>query len=227
MALPRRLPLAFFVALLALLMAAAPVMAGSAVVVRHGLRETKIVALTFDDCWSAKRTAEIVSILEQRGVTATFFPYSQVVKASPDLWRYIARRFPIANHTISHPHLTWLSGSEILREIDGARRQVETVTGQPMVRALRPPYGSYDSRVLRKAYDAGFHYVVLWDVDSGDTARLSDSRVRYLASSGRKGSIVLMHGGPAVTPRVLSDVISNYKARGFRFVTVAEMIGLR
>jgi peptidoglycan-N-acetylglucosamine deacetylase len=225
--LPRQLPLAVFVACLSLLMAAAPVTAASALCVRHGDRTQKAIALTFDDGWSATRTREIVTILDKQGVTATFFPYANVVKASPDLWRSIARRYPIANHTVSHPKLTRLTSAGIYDEIDRARRIVERITGRPMMRVFRPPYGAWDSRVARQAYKAGFNYLVLWDVDSGDTSRdRTYSRVLRLASSGGKGSIVLMHAGPAVTPRVLKDVIANYRSRGFRFVTVGEMFGV-
>jgi peptidoglycan-N-acetylglucosamine deacetylase len=96
-----------------------------------------------------------------------------------------------------------------------------------MMRLFRPPYGAWDSRVAQQAYKAGFHYLVLWDVDSGDTSRdRTDSRVLRLATSGTNGSIVLMHAGPAVTPRALKDIIRSYKARGFRFVTVGEMFGV-
>jgi peptidoglycan-N-acetylglucosamine deacetylase len=226
MAFAHRAPLALCVALLALMMAALPVLAGSAIVVRHGDRTTKTIALTFDDGWSAKRTAEIVGILDRHGVKATFLPYAKVVRQSPALWRSIAKRYPIANHTVSHPKLVRLTSAQIYDEIDRARRIVEQVTGRKMVRIFRAPYGSYDSRVLRQAYRAGFKYHVLWDVDSGDTARISDARVLKLAVSGRKGSIVLMHAGPGVTVRVLAKVIRNYKSRGFRFVTLPEMLGL-
>jgi peptidoglycan/xylan/chitin deacetylase (PgdA/CDA1 family) len=82
----RRLPLALFIACLGPLMAVGPVTAGSAICVRHGDRMQKIIALTFDDGWSATRTREIASILDRQGVTATFFFYAKVVKASPSLW---------------------------------------------------------------------------------------------------------------------------------------------
>jgi peptidoglycan-N-acetylglucosamine deacetylase len=221
----RHLTIATLAAVLALVMAVSPATAASATAVRHGDRTTKVVALTFDDGWSPARTAEIVRILDRHGATATFFPYADAVKRAPDLWRSIAKRYPIGNHTKTHPNLRKLTGPAIFSEINQGRQIIERVTGRTMVPLFRPPYGAWDSRVATQAYRAGFRYLVLWDVDSGDTSKnRTVERVRTRGSAGQAGSIVLLHAGPAVTPPALVDIIRSYKSRGFRFVTVCEIL---
>lgn len=194
--------------------------------VRQFTTERKVIALTFDDGWSPMRALQIVDILDQYGASATFFPYADAVVGAESTWRTIARRFPIANHTTTHPNLTKLSASRIFDEIDGARRIIEAAIDRPMVRIFRPPYMDYNDTVREQAFRAGFKVMALWSVDSGDSIGLGDARVLNRAIAGKPGGIVLMHAGPPVTVRVLARVIQSYKARGFTFVTLPEMLGM-
>jgi peptidoglycan-N-acetylglucosamine deacetylase len=222
----RPLSLALFVALLAAFIGATPAAASSATVIRNGDRGAKVIALTFDDGWSDQRTAEIVAILDRYGAPATFFPYTSAVQASPDLWRSIADRFPVGNHTVTHTRLTGLSASAIYAEIQGATMAFERSTGRPMVRLFRPPYGRQNSTVAREAFRAGYRHIVTWDVDSRDWKRPGDDVVLRRATGGQNGSIILLHAGPPVTVRVLPAVIRHYQSLGFSFVTVPELLGM-
>jgi hypothetical protein len=74
---------------------------------------------------------------------------------------------------------------------------------------------------------AGFPYVVLWDTTGADTGpRPTVAGVVRDATAGKPGSIVLLHAGPAVTPRALPAIIARYRARGFGFVTLPELLGV-
>lgn len=200
---------------------------GTARVLRHGPRADKVVALTFDDGWGRAANERILRILVAEKVPATFFPYALAVRGDPSFWRRVARAgFPIANHSYSHPDMTRLSRHEIEWQIAASKRLVESITGVPMVRVFRPPYGRYDARVLAGAAAQGFGTVLLWDASAGDSgAGPSVAGVLRGASAGKNGSVVLLHAGPAVTPRALEAVIRGYRARGFRFVTVPELLG--
>ena len=221
-----RIGFALLVGTLGLLLAASPVSAGYATVVRHVSTDNKIIALTFDDGWSPSRALKIDAILQQYGAAATFLPYSNAADDAPSTWRYLARRYPIANHTTTHRKLTQLSSSTIYWEINNARRVIEGITGRPMVRIFRPPYMAYDSRVLIQSYAAGFKVMALWSVDSGDSLGLSDEKVYNRAIQGRRGGIVLFHAGPAVTVRVLPRVLAYYRNHGFKFVTLPSLLGV-
>jgi peptidoglycan/xylan/chitin deacetylase (PgdA/CDA1 family) len=219
--------LALVVGVVAVLLAAAPASAATlAARVRYFSTDQKVIALTFDDGWSPTRALEIVAILDRYGATATFFPYANAITGAESTWRQIAKRFPIGNHTTSHPNLMKLSAARIFAEIDGGRRIIEAATGVPMVPIFRPPYMDYNDTVREQAFRAGFPTMALWSVDSGDSIGLGDARVLSRASEGGKGGIVLLHAGPPVTVRVLARIIESYQARGFRFVTLPEMLGI-
>ena len=94
-----------------------------------------------------------------------------------------------------------------------------------MVKLLRPPYGSYNRTVENVAESLGYRALVLWNVDDRDTQGASAGEAIAYAERGGRGSIVLMHCGPAITPAILPTVIDYYRARGYRFVTIPTLLG--
>ena len=208
--------------IIALALAAGPVGAATTAVY-NGSREHRTIALTFDDGYYPAAVQSIADTLRREGVRATFFPTSQAVKSSPALWRRVAAAgHPIANHTINHPNLTTLGYGSIVTQITASRTTIQNVTGYAQAPFVRPPYGAWNSTVVRAAADSGYRKVVLWDVDSQDWRRPSTSRLIYNATRGRNGSIVLMHTLPG-TASALPSIIRFYKSRGYQFVTVPQM----
>ena len=192
----------------------------------HGSRAQHVIALTFDDGYSPSATAQILAILTSEHVAATFFPYAAAVQRAPSLWRSVAAAgYPIANHTATHPDLTRLSARRVRDQLDEARTTIERITGVPMVDVFRPPYGAWNASVLRDAAAAGCLAAVLWDVDTRDWTGIPASTIAARAEAGTNGSIVLMHAGPAQTPRALPAIIEWYRSHGYAFVTVPELLG--
>ena len=192
----------------------------------HGSRAQHVIALTFDDGYSPSATAQILAILISEHVAATFFPYAAAVQLAPSLWRSVAAAgYPIANHTATHPDLTRLSAGRVRAQLDEARTTIERITGVPMVDVFRPPYGAWNASVLRDAAAAGCLAAVLWDVDTRDWTGIPASTIAARAEAGMYGSIVLMHAGPAQTPRALPAIIAWYRSRGYVFVTIPELLG--
>jgi peptidoglycan/xylan/chitin deacetylase (PgdA/CDA1 family) len=197
-------------------------------VYRHGSRAKRLVALTFDDGYNPTATLKILEVLQAEGVIATFFPYGWAVSSHPAVWRRVAQAgYPIANHTQSHRVLTRLSESQVIKELSDARRTVERITGRAMVPLVRPPGGAWNAVTARAAKAAGFQGIVLWDVDPQDWRGLSAATITARSTIGRNGSIVLLHAGPAGTPAALRSIIRSYRSRGFRFVTVSQILGLQ
>lgn len=212
------------VSLLAVLVAAAPVTAATAIT--HGSRTVKTVALTFDDGYSASRTRAILAILVKNKVPATFFPNATSVKAAPATWWAVANAgYPIGNHTMSHKELPLISSTSVRAQICNFRKTVEPIIGRKTIDWFRPPYGSWNSRVATIAAGCGYRHMLLWDVDTRDWSGISASAIATRALAGTKGSIILLHAGPANTPYALQRIINGYKARGYTFVTIPQMLG--
>jgi peptidoglycan/xylan/chitin deacetylase (PgdA/CDA1 family) len=195
-------------------------------VVHRGSAAKKVVALTFDDGWSATNGHTILSILQREHVKATFFVNSVWLAKDPDLWQAIAKAgFVVGNHTYLHQDATKMTAAALVRDLQRNARVWQAVTGTQMAPLFRPPYGYRNAATDLAAARAGYPNVILWDVDPKDTVkRFTDGQLIHNASLGRAGSIVLLHVGPDATARVLERVIRSYRARGFSFVTVPELL---
>ena len=197
-------------------------------VVFHGPRTDRVVALTFDDGYAPANVRQIFEELKNAGVAATFFVNGAYLRWDPQLWRSIAAAgYPIGNHTVLHQDVRGRPPAQVVADLVRNARLVLQVTGRPMIPVFRPPYGYHDATSDAAAAAAGFPTIVLWDVTGGDASlRAGDASVLANASAGRPGSIVLLHAGPSVTPRILPELIARYRARGFTFVTVPELLGI-
>lgn len=226
----RALGAALLVALLASLLAGAAPASGApppaVPVLSHGPAGQRVVALTFDDGWSGATTRRILAILRKEHVAATFFPYGIEVRKFPDVWREVAGAgYPIGNHTWSHPDLSTWSEKATLSQLERERAIIESVTGVPSLRLVRPPYGAWTQATAAAARDAGYEALALWDVDTLDWRGASAATIERRAETGHSGSIILMHAGPAATVRALPAIIAWYRAHGYGFVTVPELLG--
>lgn len=198
---------------------------GTARIVRHGSRSRPVVALTFDDCRDREAVLALVRPLRREGVPATFFPYGYAVRRAPDLWREVAAAgFPIGNHTLSHPDLTTLAEGSVRYEFRAWRRIVEPLVGAAAIPYARPPYGAFNFTTARAAAREGYPTLVLWDIDTRDWTRPSAAVIAGRAGRGTNGSIILMHCGPRQTVDALPAIIAGYRARGFGFVTIPELL---
>jgi peptidoglycan-N-acetylglucosamine deacetylase len=194
-------------------------------VVYRGSAASRVIALTFDDGWSAANGRLIYQILVRQQVPATFFVNSVWLARDPDLWKAIAQAgFVVGNHTYLHNDVTTMTSSEILRDLQRNAHVWQAITGRPMAALFRPPYGNHTPASDLAAAAAGYPDIVLWDTIANDTYDISDAQAYRNAVSGRAGSILLMHMGPDVTPRILGRVIASYRARGFTFVTVPQLL---
>jgi peptidoglycan/xylan/chitin deacetylase (PgdA/CDA1 family) len=193
----------------------------------HGPRVRK-VAIGFDD-GPAADTGAFVTMLERARARATFFMIGRQVSGSYRalMLRELRNGDVLGDHTWDHPDLTRSPEvrGELLRTIAAIRAQVGYT---PCV--FRPPYGAYDESVLRTARSLGLS-TVLWNVDPADYTQPGAAAIeaRVLAQV-RPGSIIISHdgGGPrGQTLAAYPGIIRKLRARGYRIVTVLELLGYR
>lgn len=220
---------ALAVALAALLVAAAPAEGALILVASHGPTAKKVVALTIDDGWNPKACRAMFEILERRHVPATFFPVAYAMTTDRALWRQIAARgYPIGNHTAVHTVLDGLALADQESAIAAGNAWIRSITGRAPIRVLRPPEGEWDANTARAAAGAGVRVLLLWDTSMADSGRRPvEARLVRNAARGTNGSVILMHCNRPVSARVLERVIDSYQARGFTFVTVPQLFGLK
>ena len=124
-------------------------------------------AWDLDAAWGGDKTPEILSILEEKEVPATFFLVGRWVREFPDLTKAIAEAgHTIGSHSDSHPHFCSLSDDQIRKELTDTEKALAEL-GIPKPALFRPPFGEYDDRVVTVLRDAGYQ-VIQWSVDTLD-----------------------------------------------------------
>ncbi|MDQ3024272.1 MAG: polysaccharide deacetylase family protein [bacterium] len=188
---------------------------------RKAVAASKFCALTFDDGPDAVYTPKVAAILKRYGVTATFFVVGQRVAGRPDDVRsLVAAGHEIANHSWSHADFTQLSTAGREREIERCQQQLEGLGIKP--RWFRPPYGAFNSSVLKCVKGAGLK-PVLWSVDPQDWMLPGSAKItsRVLEGSGN-GAVILLHSTNAQTVEALPQIIERLQKRGFTFLTMSQ-----
>jgi len=187
-----------------------------------------MIALTFDDGPHPVYTGKVLRLLEEKGVRATFFLNGVQVRKYPALVRQIVKQgHEVGNHGYLHRDLTRLTPVEIFQDLDKSHRLIERVSGQK-VTYFRPMGGKLNGDVVACARQLGLQ-IVLWSVDPKDWD-LSNSAAdmeKAILSAAAGGDIILLHDGGAHQEEMmqaLANVIERLKEKGFRLVTVGELL---
>ncbi len=194
---------------------------------RRTTPDEKLIALTFDDGPHTEYTLEILDILEEYGAVATFFIIGENAKSHPDLIKKIDEAgCEVGNHTWSHKYLDTLSEKEVREEIEEAHRIIYELLGKEP-RVFRAPGGRGSDTVLKVADEFGYTSV-LWSRDTRDWACPTvDSVISSALDGVEKGDIILFHDYNAKkspTPEALRRILPTLLEKGYRTVTVTELI---
>ena len=197
--------------------------------VYHSRRNDRMeIALSFDDGPHPRLTPVILDILSEYGIKATFFMVGENVGYYPDAARAVVEAgHEIGNHTFSHRRFGRMDEEDLRREIIACEKAIASVTSNP-VRFIRPPEGQMSDAVRRVLGDSDYR-IILWDVDTRDWAHTPPAEItRHILDTVQAGDIILMHdfiGRNSPTPEALRTVIPALIERGYRFVTVGELVG--
>ena len=204
-------------------------------VVSQGSPRFKDVALTFDAGADRGYAPAIIRILEKNRIRASFGMTGTWALANADLVRRIAHDHDqLINHTYDHRSFTGFSTrmapltlAQRSWEIIQADRVIGRLTHHSTRPFFRPPYGDYDSAALSLLGRLGYRYMVMWTLDSLGWEHLSESAIlqRCLVQI-TPGTILLMHvGSQSQDALALQPLIQQLRRHGYKFVTVAQMVG--
>jgi peptidoglycan-N-acetylglucosamine deacetylase len=192
------------------------------------------VAITFDACATHSQTyifdRPIFETLKREGVPATIFVSGRWVEAHPDAMEELASSplIEFGDHSYDHPHMPELTPPEIAQQIDETEAALARFGKHGI--AFRPPFGEFSADLLTVLAHKGMP-PVLWDVVSGDPSAGSTAKsiVHAVLKKTRPGSIIVFHinGRGWKTAEALPSVITELRARGFRFVPLSELLAAR
>jgi len=201
--------------------------------IASGKNNEKKVALTFDDGPDNLYTPQILDVLKEKKVRATFFVIGKRAEGYSDVMKRIVNENHLAgNHTWSHPDIMKLPLEKTKEEILKTEELLKCHYGitNDKLKIFRSPYGSLDPERVEFIGKMGYK-IISWNVDSLDWKGLSSAEVKTnILENVTKGSIILQHsaGGEGEdlsgTVKALPEIIDVLKKEGYRFVTIDEIL---
>lgn len=185
--------------------------------------EGQVVALTFDDGPSPTWTPQVVQILAEEGVRATFCLVGDMVRKRPELTRTIAGHgHTLCSHTMNHPeHLDELPPAQAASEVVAGSDMLASTTGQP-VPLFRAPAGRTTPAVIDLVHSRGAR-VLDWTIDAeGSEHRSAEELLARVQGGLKPGAVILLHDGGGnrdTTVAMLRPLIRSLKAAGWQFAT--------
>ncbi len=187
--------------------------------------DRKILAMTFDDGPHPKLTPQLLDILKERNIKATFYVVgTNVVEYPAIIERMIAEGHEIGNHTWNHPTLTKIGAAGVKSQMDRTTDAIVKTSGvRPAT--MRPPYGATNAS-LNKRLDEDYGFkVIMWSVDPLDWKyRNADRVTREILAGATPGGIILVHDIHASSVAAMPGTLDALKARGYEFATVSELL---
>lgn len=181
------------------------------------------IALTFDDGPNTSTTPQVLDLLEEHGITASFFLIAQNI--NPESACQARRAYDmgctIENHSVTHRPMNAMSPNEIRQEIRGCTEKILEIIGEAP-RFFRPPYISL-SQTLFDTVDLTF--ISGSGCEDWVPEVPAEERARRVLANARDGEIVLLHdsAGNVNTVEALKTIIPELKARGFSFCTIRQI----
>ena len=194
----------------------------------------QVVALTFDAGANAAGLPKILATLSAKGVAATFFLTGNWADANPGgVGQIVSAGHRVANHSMTHPGFTGLTGTEISQQVQGAEQAILAAGADPRP-LFRFPFGERDARTIAAVNDLGY-VAVRWTVDTlgwkGTSGGVTTQVVADRTLAGlQPGEIVLMHigsnpnDGTTLDADALPQIIDRISAAGYGFATLDALL---
>ncbi|MGC1618907.1 MAG: glycosyltransferase [Candidatus Acidiferrum sp.] len=201
----------------------------------------KKLVISFDDGPDPRWTPKILDILKTKHAPAVFFVVGEEANQYPDiLKREYAEGNEIGNHTFTHPEFDQISKTELKWQLNLTQRLIESTVGVKSI-LFRPPYGidhqpEYAAEVSQLPFAQDMGYLIVgqridpddWSTADGKNQIPTEEIVHNVLDQANKGNIILFHDGGgerAHTVAALPIVIDDLHARGYQFVSIADLIG--
>ncbi|MEJ2671377.1 MAG: polysaccharide deacetylase family protein [Deltaproteobacteria bacterium] len=214
--------------------ASAPAWGAEPGAVWAGSPHEKAVALTFDDGPSPRFTPRILALLKRYGARGTFFVMGRKVEQRPGLVRAeLQGGHEVGNHSFSHPRMPQEGQRARERELERTALDLDLAGCPKQDRLFRPPYSATDPRLNSYLAHTG-RRLVMWSLDSGDWRGLPALEIiQNVLGRVRNGAIIIFHDSDEYaqadrrpTVEALKTILPVLKARGYRMVTVSELLRL-
>ncbi|UFU00019.1 delta-lactam-biosynthetic de-N-acetylase [Radiobacillus kanasensis] len=188
----------------------------------------KVVYLTFDNGYEKGYTGQILDVLKEKGVPATFFVTGHYVDSREKLVkRMVKEGHIIGNHSYHHPDFTKLSKGKMKKELEELEQAVADITKQDSMKYLRPPRGTFSNQTLKWANEFGYLNMfwslafVDWNTDAQGGWQKSYNQV---LKQVHPGAIILLHTVSKDNADALAHMIDDLRKQGYTFKSLDYLL---
>lgn len=190
-----------------------------------GNSESKTIYLTFDEGYEAGYTSQILEILKENDVKATFFLTAHYVNTQEELVKQmIEEGHIIGNHTVNHKSMPSLTEEEIKKEVMDLHKSVYEKFGYEM-KYIRPPKGEFSEKTLQVTNSLGYK-TVMWSFayeDWNEEKQPNEEKAKEkILHNLHNGEIMLLHGNSKTNTNILDSVIKEAKNMEYEFKSLDE-----
>lgn len=186
--------------------------------------DSKKIAITFDAAYGSDETMQIINILKEKNVKATFFLVGFWVEKYPELVKLLDESgIEIGTHSNTHPYMSKLTADQIRVELQTSMNLITNITGKP-VTIFRPPYGDYNDTLINVCDEIGLK-TIQWSVDSLDWKGLNTSQMlARITPDIQGGGIILFHNNSDHIVEALPIIIDTLLEQGYELVRISDLI---
>ena len=185
---------------------------------------SKVIALTFDDGPNATTTNEILDILEENGVVASFFLIGNNITEETEstVKRAYDLGCEINNHSQTHSYMNQMEAEDIAAEIGDTNAKIEAITGET-AHFFRPPYIAVNDTMWETIE---LPFIAGYGVNDYMDSVTADARYQGVMDQADDGVIILLHDaqGNSRTVEAVKRLVPDLLAEGYTFVTVSQLL---
>lgn len=192
------------------------------------LSDEKVIYLTFDNGYEQGHTANVLDVLKEKSIPATFFVTGHYVDSEPELIkRMVDEGHIIGNHSYHHPDFTKLTKEDMNKELETLSEAVANVSDQKEIKYLRPPRGLFNEQTLQWSNDLGYIHI-FWSLafQDWDTGQQKGKQYAYhqIMKQIHPGAIILLHTVSSDNAEALSHVIQKLQEDGYEFKSLDDLV---
>lgn len=188
---------------------------------------SKHVYLTFDAGYDNGNMEKLLDVLKQKGVKSTFFLTGDfLTRFRPLVERIDKEGHIVGNHTWGHKDITSLTQEELATELTKVEEAYQRITGKEMVKAFRPPAGSFNKTSLNRIKECGYT-TFFWSIAFKDwinNPRGKEYSYQNVIDNLHDGAIILLHTVSNDNVEALPMIIDEIRAQGYTIENLDSII---
>ena len=191
-------------------------------------KDEKVIYLTFDAGYENGNVERILDTLKKHEVEGAFFILENLINRNTELvLRMKEEGHLVCNHTARHKDMTKITEEEIKKEIRSLEALYAEKIGGELAPFFRPPEGKFDRKSMQIVSDMGYT-TVFWslayaDWDNNKQPAHGDAK-KILNNNLHNGAIILLHPTSKTNADILDELITEWKAKGYRFGSLTELL---